>query len=121
MLRMGAVDCDEVPDVCKKENIDKYPTWRVYPPFPVPTQDYEEPTFDFDKLKKMAGKFITSRVIEITSNNHDTFINDNPGKPKILLFTEKKGIPLVYKALSSHFDVSSRIFDTFRKLYYLDQ
>lgn len=86
--------------------MDKFPTLRVYPPFPAPTQDYEEDTLDIDKLKKMAGRFITSRTVEITANNHETFIDDNPGKPKILLFTDKKGVPLIYKALSTHFDVS---------------
>lgn len=49
-------------------------------------------------------RFITSRVIEITQNNVDTFLNENPGKPKVLLFTDKKGTPAIYKALSSHFD-----------------
>lgn len=77
---------------------------RVYPAFPAPTQDYEEPTLDTDKLKKLASRFVSSRVVEVTSNNYETFISDNPGKPKVLLFTEKKGTPLVYKGLSSHFD-----------------
>ncbi len=45
-----------------------------------------------------------SRVIEVAQNNFDTFINDNPGKPKVLLFSDKKGVPLIFKALSSHFD-----------------
>ena len=66
----------------------------------------------------MAGKFITSRVIEITSTNHDTFLSDNPGKPKILLFSDKKGTPLVYKALSNHFDVSYKVLIGIRKLSY---
>ena len=53
----------------------------------------------------MATKFVTSRVIEITQNNHETFIDENPGKPKVLYFTDKeKGTPAIYKALSSHFD-----------------
>lgn len=52
----------------------------------------------------MAYRFITSRVIEINQNNHDSFLSDQPGKPKMLLFTEKKGTPIVYKALSSYFD-----------------
>jgi len=43
-------------------------------------------------------------VVDINSNNHETFINENPGTPKVLLFTDKKGTPLIYKALSSHFD-----------------
>ncbi len=66
MFRMGSVDCDAFASICSKEKIDKFPTLRVYPPFPAPTQDYEEDTLDVDKLKKMAGRFITSRVVEIT-------------------------------------------------------
>jgi len=53
----------------------------------------------------MAVKFVTSRVIEITQNNHETFVDENPGKPKVLYFIDKeKGTPAIYKALSSHFD-----------------
>lgn len=52
----------------------------------------------------MAARFVPSRVIEVTQNNFETFINDNPGKPKVLLFSDKKGVPLIFKGLSSHFD-----------------
>jgi len=31
-------------------------------------------------------------------------VTDNIGKPKVFLFTDKKGVPAIYKALSSHFD-----------------
>lgn len=59
---------------------------------------------DFDKIKKLAARFVGSRVVDVTQNNFDTFINDNPGKPKVILFSDKKGTPLIFKALSSHFD-----------------
>jgi DnaJ family protein C protein 16 len=104
MFRFLGVDCEEHTTICTKEKVEKYPTFRIYPAYPAPTQDYEEDTVDFDKLKKQATKFITSRVIEINQNNHDTFINDNIGKPKVLLFNDKKGTPSVYKAISAHFD-----------------
>jgi len=55
-------------------------------------------------LKKLAAKFVGNRVVEVNQNNFDTFVNDNPGKPKVLLFSDKKGVPLIFKALSSHFD-----------------
>jgi hypothetical protein len=84
--------------------VTTFPTFRVYPAFPAPTVDYEEPVVDFDKLKKLASRYVTSRVVEITANNHETFLNDHPDKPKILLFTDKKGIPVIFKGLSSHFD-----------------
>jgi hypothetical protein len=61
---------------------------------------------DTDALKKSAYKFVGNRVIDITANNIDTFIADNPGKPKMLLFTETKSAPMVYRALSTYFDVS---------------
>lgn len=66
MFRVGAVSCDEFPKICEKERVSKVPTVRIYPQFPAPTVDYEEDTFDTGKLKKMAAKFITSKVIEIT-------------------------------------------------------
>lgn len=105
MFRILALDCNEFESLCSKENVrDKFPLFRVYPSYPAPTEDYEEDTIDFDKIKKMAGKWIGSRVVEVNSNNFETFMSDNPGKPRVLLFTDKKGTPLIFKALSTHFD-----------------
>ncbi len=104
MFRITALDCQEYSSLCTKEGVTRFPTFRVYPAFPAPAEDYQEDVVDFEKVKKMAAKFISSRVVEITQNNYDTFINDNPGKPKVILFSDKKGTPLIFKALSSHFD-----------------
>ena len=57
--------------------------------------------FEVTKLKKAAGRFYSDKSIEITGKNHETFIKEDPGTPKVLLFTNtKKGTPFVYKALS---------------------
>ena len=69
MFRIGAIDCKEFEAICKKEKVTKYPTIRVYPQFPAPTQDYEEETLSIDKVKKLASRFVTSRVIEISQAN----------------------------------------------------
>jgi len=61
-------------------------------------------TLDTDKLKKLAFKYIGSRVIDITIANHDVFKADNPGMPKVLLFTESKKAPIIFRALSTYFD-----------------
>lgn len=111
MFRIGAVDCGEFASICSKEGVTEFPTYRVYPPFPVPHADLpavEEP-LDEAKLKKMAFKHIGNRVIDITTSNHDVFKQDNPGKPKVLLFTDKAKTPIVFRALSTYFDVSSRL------------
>lgn len=106
MFRIGAVECNEFADICAKEGITEFPTYRVYPPFPVPHSDLQsgDDGIDTDKLKKMAFRHIGNRVIDVTSANHDVFKDDNPGKPKVILFTESKKAPIVLRALSEYFD-----------------
>jgi hypothetical protein len=55
----------------------------------------------------MVYKYVGNRVIDITDANHETFKKENAGKPKMLLFTDKKSVPITYRALSTYFDVSS--------------
>lgn len=43
-------------------------------------------------------------MIDITAANHDIFKDDNPGRPKVLLFSESKKHPIVFRALSTYFD-----------------
>ena len=43
-------------------------------------------------------------MIEITDSNHENFLKERPNLPKAILFTEKKGNPLIYRALSVAFD-----------------
>lgn len=106
IFRIGSVDCGEYAKVCEKEGVKEFPTVKVYPSFPVPAFDLEmADKFDAKKLKKAAGKFYQDKSIEISSNNHKTFVEEDAGIPKVLLFTNaKKGTPFVYKALSSNFE-----------------
>eukprot|EP00356_Strombidium_inclinatum_P004709 CAMPEP_0170493486 /NCGR_PEP_ID=MMETSP0208-20121228/13968_1 /TAXON_ID=197538 /ORGANISM="Strombidium inclinatum, Strain S3" /LENGTH=401 /DNA_ID=CAMNT_0010769419 /DNA_START=30 /DNA_END=1235 /DNA_ORIENTATION=+ len=106
VFRIGSVDCEDFQKICEKEKVTETPTLKVYPPFPAPTQDMDlAKGFDSKAIKKFAGRFYTDKSIEITSNNHKTFVEDQPGTPKVLLFTNaKKGTPFVYKALSQNFE-----------------
>ena len=108
MLRIGSVECTQWSKICSKEGITEYPTYRVYPPNPAPAFNHidVENTLDTDKLKKMVFKYIGNRVVDITQANHDVFKSDNPTKPKVLLFTDKAKAPIIFRALSTYFDVS---------------
>lgn len=56
-------------------------------------------------MKKAAGKFYQDKSIEINSNNHKTFVEEDTAIPKVLLFTNaQKGTPFIFKALSSNFE-----------------
>jgi len=100
------VDCDDQPKICTKEKVTKFPTMKVYPPFPAPPFDIEvnEKT-EGKTLRAKAGRYISDRSIEITHNNHKAFVNEDIATPKVILFTNsKKGTPFIYKALSSQFE-----------------
>jgi len=105
IFRTGAVNCDDFKEICAKEKVAEFPTVRMYPPFPVPAGDLDiSQGFEANKLKKKMARHITDKSIVITSNNIKTFIDEEPGTPKVLLFTNaKKGTPFMYKALSQHF------------------
>jgi len=104
VFRIGSCNCGEELETCKKEKIDKYPVFRVYPPQPIPPYDIEG-SVDVKSIIKQASKFYHSNVIEVTSTNANAFLTDSPSVPKVLLFTDKKGLPLIYKGLSVNFEV----------------
>jgi len=103
VFRVGAVDCDEYPKICKEEKVDVFPSFKIYPPTPIPTTTITE-DYSIDKLQKAAARYLHSNVIEITNANLHTFVAENPSVPKVLLFTDKKGVPMVYKGLSVAFE-----------------
>lgn len=103
VFKIGACDCEEDAAVCEKEKISKYPTFRFYPPQPVPSVDYEG-ELDTKKILNFGARYLHSNIIEITPSNIDTFINDSPSVPKVFLFTDKKGLATIYKGLSVAFE-----------------
>lgn len=117
MFRIGAVECNEFKAICDKEGISEFPSYKVYPPVPAPAFTFENDIateLDTDKLKKQVYRYVGNRVIDITSANHETFKKENPNKPKMLLFTSTKTVPITYRALSTYFDVSPfRQVDTY--------
>jgi hypothetical protein len=102
---MGAVSCDDESAICEKEGVTAYPTVRIYPKTPIPTMNFGADDYNIDEIKKAALRTIDGKMIEINQNNIETFLKDNPTKPKVLLFTDKpKGSPIAYKAITEAFE-----------------
>merc|ERR1719373_278641 len=54
--------------------------------------------------KAIAGKvsrFVQDLSTKLTKDNADTFVTTDPTKPKVILFSNKKSPPTIFKALSS--------------------
>lgn len=80
---------------------------KIYPPQPIPAFDYEG-ALDTKKILIQANKYLQSNVVEVNSENVNTFISENPSVPKAFLFTDKaKGVPVLYKGLSLSFEVNT--------------
>jgi thioredoxin-like negative regulator of GroEL len=105
MFKITAMNCQEFKDFCEKASVREFPTLKVYPPLPAPTFDYEGKV-ETSALVSYLGKFVENKTNELNNNNIDTFVNNNPNLPKCLLFTDKKGVPLIFKALALAFDVT---------------
>ena len=104
MFKVAAMNCVEFRDVCEKNEIKEYPTFKVYPTLPAPVMDYEG-KIEINALVGYLGRLIPNKVTELNMNNFDSFLTDRPNLPKAILFTDKKGVPLIFKAIAVSFDV----------------
>ena len=106
MFKVAAMNCAQYKDVCEKQEVTTTPVFKVYPQLPAPVMNYE------GKIEPMAlvgflGKFIPNKVNELNPNNYESFLKERPNLPKAILFSDKKGIPLIFKAVAVSFDVKN--------------
>ena len=109
MFKLAGLNCKKYKDLCSKQGVTDYPTYKIYPPLPAPPMKYEG-KIETKYIISYLGKFVGNKAQELNNNNFDEFINGRPQIPKVLLFTNKKNIPLIYKRLSLQFDVSKNIY-----------
>ena len=105
MFKLAGLNCKMYKDLCSKEGVTEFPTYKIYPPLPAPPMKYEG-KIEPKNILSYLGRFIGNKVQELNNNNFDEFISGKSHVPKVLLFTNKKNVPLIFKRLSLHFDVS---------------
>ena len=105
MFKLAGLNCKKFKDLCSKEGVTDYPTYKIYPPLPAPPMKYEG-KIETKYIISYLRKFVGNKVQELNNNNFDEFINGRANIPKVILFTNKKNIPLIFKRLSLQFDVS---------------
>ena len=108
MFKLAGLNCKKYKDLCSKQGVNEYPTYKIYPPLPAPPMKYEgkvEPKYIVNYL----GRFVGNKAHELNNNNFEEFITGRSNIPKVILFTNKKSVPLIIKRLSLQFDVSKYI------------
>ena len=41
MFKVGAINCKDFSEICEKQQIREFPTFKVFPPLPAPAYNYE--------------------------------------------------------------------------------
>ena len=109
MFKLAGLNCKKYKDLCSKEGVTDFPTYKIYPPLPAPPMKYEA-KIETKNIFSYLGRFIGNKAQELNNNNFDDFISSRSNIPKILLFTNKKNVPILFKRLSLQFDVSKYLF-----------
>jgi len=103
-IKVAAVNCHENADarVCEDLKVHEIPKILVFPPNQTEPFTYDGP-IQFGSMASFAVEHMENYVKLVTENTYNTFIDEDPNMPKVLLFTSKKATPPLFKALSRDF------------------
>merc|ERR1719356_912321 len=100
MVKVCAISCSDFPVFCDKQGVKQTPSIMVYPTNPIPAFKYEG-KMEAKAIAAKVTRFIADMSTKLTKDTVDTFITTDATKPKVILFSNKKSPPTIWKALSS--------------------
>merc|ERR1719401_1734906 len=100
MVKVTAMSCSDFGVFCDKQGVKQTPTVMIYPVNPIPAFKYEG-KFEAKGIAGKVTRFITDMSVKLTKENVDGFVTTDATKPKVILFSNKKTPPTIWKALSS--------------------
>jgi len=100
MAKVCAISCTEWPVFCDKNGVKETPAVMIYPTNPVPAFKYEG-KMEAKAVSAKVARFIADFSTKLNKENVDSFVTTDPTKPKVILFSNKKTPPTIWKALSS--------------------
>ena len=103
VLKVGAVDCQEDEELCEEFAVYSVPTIMIFQEnYGDDGERYTGKT-EWKFIANFATKKMQSFVSVVTSENYQSFIDRDPTKYHVLLFTERKTTAPIFKALSKQF------------------
>eukprot|EP00347_Sterkiella_histriomuscorum_P010918 403374430 len=103
VVKIGAIDCGEDEELCEEFAIYQVPTIMIFQESYSDEGEKYTGKMDWKSIANFATKKMQSFVSLITSDNYEQFIQRDPIKYKVLLFTERRSTPPIYKALSKQY------------------
>jgi curved DNA-binding protein CbpA len=103
IAKIGVVNCMKQRSTCKSNSISAFPSMRWYSAEP----DAEPDVVEIDTTAKSMGKYISGEMpdntFKIADKNALKSWLDTAKGPPVMLFTDKKTVPPLWKALSREF------------------
>ncbi len=103
MVKVGAVDCSEDEELCEEFSVYSVPTLMLYSESYSDDGEKYTGAMEWKSISGKATRMMQSFVSIVTSDNYEQFVSRDPSKYKVLLFTERKSTPPIYKALSKQY------------------
>merc|ERR1719401_948323 len=100
MVKVTAMSCSDFGVFCDKQGVKQTPSVMIYPVNPIPAFKYEG-KMEAKAIAAKVTRFITDMSTKLTKENVDSLITTDATKPKVVLFSNKKTPPTIWKALSS--------------------
>lgn len=100
MVKTTALDCTEHPKFCKKQGVTSTPHVQMYPIVPMPAFKFEG-KLEAKPLSSQLARMVPDLSTKLTTETVDAWLTTDSSKPKLLLFSNKKSPPTMWKALST--------------------
>jgi len=100
MAKVTAINCNDWPKFCTKNNVKTTPSILLYPINPFPAFMYEG-KMELKAISAKLSKMIPDQSTRVTKDTVDAWLSSDASKPKVIVFSNKKTPPTILKALSS--------------------
>ena len=104
IMKVGAIDCESEEELCEEFGAYDVPQILIFEEkFSDDGERYHD-ELKPEKIMNAASKKMKNFVQVVTDDNYDTFVQrERLTKNKVLLFTDKKSTPTLFKALSKKY------------------
>ena len=102
IYKIAAISCKKDEEICEEFGIHRAPMFMYFPEGTGSEEIYKGKKTPED-IFRFGSTRMQSFVRNVNSENYGDFINENSHMHKVILFTQRKTTPPLFKALSKHF------------------
>ena len=100
IIKVGAIDCKEEEELCEEFSVFDYPQIKIFTENANDDGEVFKGKKEWKSISNAAAVKMQSFVRVVNNDNYDKFIEEQPEKRKVLLFTDRKSTAPLFKSLS---------------------